>query len=149
MTYVQLKLIKTRKDIKQIFFLQKSHQQLADEKQLHLVEFHPETGYFPVVVASPSTVRKKEEIPSNEDLDFNRYVLDGRIVLKRKKYIPFYTRLPSFQNYLLKTERRRNFDKTRIQLMAEYGALHSFLTEKYPEAKLDRPKKAASEVEEQ
>lgn len=127
------------------FFLQKSHQQLADEKQLHLVEFRSETGNVPTVVASPSKVRKEEEIPSDENLDFTRYVLDGKIVLRKKKYTPFYTRLPSYQNHLLKVERFRNFDETRLRLKAEYGALHSFLTEKYPEAKIPIRKKSETE----
>ncbi|KYN06249.1 PREDICTED: 28S ribosomal protein S5, mitochondrial [Cyphomyrmex costatus] len=122
---------------------QKSYQQLADEKRLHLVEFKSENGNYPVVIASPSKVRKPEEIASNEILDFTQYVLGGKVILQKKKYPPFYTRLPSYKTKLVKLERLRNFDKTRIQLLAEYGALHSFLTEKYPEAKLlPKPKKS-------
>ncbi|KYN31252.1 28S ribosomal protein S5, mitochondrial [Trachymyrmex septentrionalis] len=123
---------------------QKSYQQLADEKRLHLVEFKSENGNYPEVVASPSKVRKLGEIKSNEILDFTQYVLGGKIVLKKKKYPPFYTKHPLYKTKLVKLERLRNFDETRIKLMAEYGALHSFLTEKYPEAKL-RPKPKRSE----
>ncbi|KYN28944.1 28S ribosomal protein S5, mitochondrial [Trachymyrmex cornetzi] len=122
---------------------QKSYQQLADEKQLHLVEFKSENGNYPEVVASPSKVRKSEEVKSNENLDFTQYVLGGKVILQKKKYPPFYTKHPLYQTKLVKMERVRNFDKTRIKLMAEYGALHSFLTEKYPEAKLlPKPKRS-------
>ncbi|EGI69854.1 28S ribosomal protein S5, mitochondrial [Acromyrmex echinatior] len=123
---------------------QKSYQQLADEKRLHLVEFKSENGNYPEVIASPSKVRKPEEVKSYEILDFTQYVLDGKIRLQKKKYPPFYTKHPLYKTKLVKLERFRNFDETRIKLMAEYGALHSFLTEKYPEAKL-RPKPKRSE----
>ncbi|XP_020279303.1 28S ribosomal protein S5, mitochondrial [Pseudomyrmex gracilis] len=149
--YAKVEGPKNVQHIVKAFFIgllqQKSHQQLADEKQLHLVEFRSETENIPIVVASPSKVRKEEEILSNEVLDFTRYVLDGRIVLKRKKYTPFYTRLPSFQNHLLKVERFRNSDETRLRLRAQYGALQSFLTEKYPEAKIQPWKKREAEEE--
>ncbi|XP_077277661.1 mitochondrial ribosomal protein S5 [Temnothorax americanus] len=125
---------------------QKSYQQLADEKRLHLVEFKSENGNYPVVIASPSQVRKPEEVTSHEILDFTQYVLGGKVILQKKKFAPFYTRLPSWKTRLLKLERTRHFDETRIKLMAEYGALNSFLTEKYPEAKL-RPKRKPSENE--
>ncbi|XP_011686328.1 PREDICTED: 28S ribosomal protein S5, mitochondrial-like [Wasmannia auropunctata] len=118
---------------------QKSYQQLADEKRLHLVEFKSENGNYPVVIASPSEVRKPKEVSSRETLDFTQHVLGGKVILQRKKHPPFYTKLPLYKTKLLKLERSRHFDETRIRLMAEHGALHSFLTEKYPEAKL-RPK---------
>ncbi|KAG5346930.1 RT05 protein, partial [Acromyrmex charruanus] len=123
---------------------QKSYQQLADEKRLHLVEFKSENGNYPEVIASPSKVRKPEEVKSHEILDFTQYVLGGKIILQKKKYPPFYIKHPLYKTKLVKLERLRNFDETRIKLMAEYGALHSFLTEKYPEAKL-RPKPKRSE----
>ena len=52
---------------------QKTHQEMADEKQLHLVEFRTENLDFPKVVASPQDgkVRTASEIPFDEELDFN------------------------------------------------------------------------------
>ncbi|XP_012530208.1 28S ribosomal protein S5, mitochondrial [Monomorium pharaonis] len=123
---------------------QKSYQQLADEKRLHLVEFKSENGNYPIVIASPTKVRKPEQVTTDEILDFTQYVLGGKVILQKKKQPPFYTKLPSWKTKLVKLERLRHFDKTRINLMAEYGALHSFLTEKYPEAKL-HPKPKRSE----
>ncbi|XP_014467612.1 PREDICTED: 28S ribosomal protein S5, mitochondrial [Dinoponera quadriceps] len=125
---------------------QKSHQQMADEKRLHLVEFRSENCNYPIVIASPSIVRKSEEIPSSEILDFDQYVMGGRIVLKKKKREPFYTRLNSWILKLRKMERVRNHNDTRIRLKAEYGEIQSFLTEKYPEATFS--KKKSSKVDE-
>lgn len=100
------------------------------------------------MIASPVNVRKPEEIKSNEILDFTQYLMDGRIVLKKKKYPPFFTKLPSYQIHLKKLERLRHFDETRINLLAEYGQLHSFLTDKYPEAQLLSKRKSQKDDEE-
>ncbi|EZA58636.1 hypothetical protein DMN91_009039 [Ooceraea biroi] len=127
---------------------QKSHQQLADEKRLHLVEFRAENGNYPEVVASPSVVRRPEEVPSNEVLDFTQYVMDGKIVLQKKKQEPFYVKLPSYQIHLKKQERLRHFDDTRIRLMSEHGRLRSFLTKQYPEAQIRRLKREKTEESE-
>lgn len=127
--------------------MQKSYQQLADEKRLHLVEFNPENGNYPVVLASPSKIRKPEEIPSNEILDFTQYVMGNRVVLKKKKIPPLFTKFRSYKLSLVKQERVRHSDKTRIQLLAKYGALHSFMTEKYPEARPRRKLKPSENDE--
>ncbi|XP_014610265.1 PREDICTED: 28S ribosomal protein S5, mitochondrial [Polistes canadensis] len=114
---------------------QKSFQEMADEKQLHLVEFRKENDYFPVVVASPAQVRTSEQINPSEILDFSQYLMDGKVVLKRKKPPPFYTKLDSWNTHLKKMERIRNKKDVRMRLYAEYGDVRSFLAEKYPEAK--------------
>ncbi|XP_033339203.2 mitochondrial ribosomal protein S5 [Megalopta genalis] len=118
---------------------QKTYQQLADEKQLHLVEFKKESDYFPKVIASPENPRS--EIRSHEVIKFNSYIMGGKMVLKKKRPPPFYTKLPSYENHLRKMERRRDHDNVRIRLKAEYGDICSFLTEKYPEARVLRWKK--------
>merc|ERR1711872_973452 len=58
---------------------QRTHQALADEKQLHLVEMRKENDYYPRVVASPSDgkVRTQEEIDHNEILDFEMISFEG------------------------------------------------------------------------
>lgn len=62
--------------ITKAFFLglmrQRTHQELADEKKLHLVEFREENDFFPLVVATPEHVRTKEELEPNEILDFEQ-----------------------------------------------------------------------------
>lgn len=118
---------------------QRSYQQLAEEKQLHLVEFREENEYYPKVVASPTAVRTKEEIPKDETLDFIQYVMNDKVVLRKKKFPRFYETMPHYQIYLKKYEKRRNHEKIRHDLKVEYGEVKSFLTEKYPEdtAKLE------------
>ncbi|XP_012226046.1 small ribosomal subunit protein uS5m [Linepithema humile] len=142
--YAKVEGSKNLQNIIKAFFIgllrQKSYQQLADEKRLHLVEFRSENGNYPEVIASPLKVRKAEEVQSHEIRNFTQYVMGGKVVLRKKKYPPFFTKLPSWKVKLRKLERLRHGDDTRMKLIAEYGALHSFLTEKYPEAKLKLPK---------
>lgn len=109
--------------------------QLAEEKKLHLVEIRKENDDFPFVVASPSVVRKPEEIKHDEVLDFDQYIMNNRVVLKRKKFPPFYTKHKSWETYLIKQEYLRNQDKVKIRLLANHGELRSFLTDKHPEAR--------------
>lgn len=125
---------------------QKTHLQLAEEKKLLVVEQRNETGLLPRVVALPSECRKADDIGINETLDFTQYALGDRMVLRKKKYPPFYTRMPHWETYLKKYEYWRNKEQVRIDMLVEYGELRSFLTEKYPEC---RPyKKPKEETEE-
>ncbi|XP_076637664.1 mitochondrial ribosomal protein S5 [Colletes latitarsis] len=137
--YAKVEGSKNAQNIIKAFFIglirQKTYQQMADEKKLHLIEMKKEHNYFPTVLASPETVRKSNEIKHDEILDFDQYIMDGRVVLRKKKLQPFYTKLPSYTAYLRKAERRRDHDNVRLKLKAEYGEIRSFLTEKYPEAK--------------
>ncbi|CAK9822614.1 28S ribosomal protein S5, mitochondrial [Anthophora retusa] len=120
---------------------QKTHEQMANEKQLHLVEMRKENNYFPTVLASPPVVRDRSEIPPNENLDFNLYVMNGKVPHKRKKPALFYTKLPSWKVYMRKEEHRRGQKDVLIRLRAEYGDICSFLAEKYPEARASKWKK--------
>ena len=52
------------------FFIQKSHELLAEEKQLYLVEQSEDN--YPVVIAAPSRCRTEKEIPYDESLDFSQ-----------------------------------------------------------------------------
>ncbi|XP_022668709.1 28S ribosomal protein S5, mitochondrial-like isoform X2 [Varroa jacobsoni] len=108
---------------------QKTHQDFADEKRLHVVEFRPEQLYFPRIVASPKTgpVRKEDEIDPYEELDINMIVSEGRMIYARKKAEPFYTRLPGWEVHLKKTDNLKNQRQVRLRLMKKYGALKSFL----------------------
>ncbi|KAK5648596.1 hypothetical protein RI129_003488 [Pyrocoelia pectoralis] len=130
---------------------QRTHQQIAEEKKLHLVEFTKENEYFPTVLASPAECRKTADLKHDEVLDFTQYCLDGRVILQRKKFPPFYTKYKSWEIYLKKQEKIRNHDKIRIQLKAEYGELRTFLTDKYPECRptVKGTKKKKSEEDEE
>lgn len=108
-----------------------SHQQLAEKKQLLLVE----SNNLPKIIAKPNVCRKVEEIGTNEILDFTQFALNDRVVLSRKRHPPFYTRLPHWPIYLKKQEYLRNKDAVRLDMLVESGELRSFLTDKYPECK--------------
>ncbi|XP_028170413.1 small ribosomal subunit protein uS5m [Ostrinia nubilalis] len=114
---------------------QRTHQQLAEEKKLHLVEYKAENEFFPKVVASPSEVRTKDQIPKDETLDFTQYVMNDRVILKKKQFPPFYESMPHYKIYLKKYEKYRNHEKIRLNLKTEYGEVKSFLNDRYPEEK--------------
>lgn len=119
------------------FFLglmqQKTYQQLADEKGLHLVQSSEDRDYYPVLLASPKECRKDSDISPQENLDFNAHVMNGRIILKKKKPKPFYSEFPSYKLYLQRHEKKRSHDKTKFDLIVKYGELISHLTDKHPE----------------
>ncbi|RXG72748.1 28S ribosomal protein S5, mitochondrial [Armadillidium vulgare] len=63
----------------------------------------------------------------------NQYGMGGKVEIERKKFVPFYERLPSWEIHLKKVLKSRNHEKIQRQLELEYGRVQSFLTEKYPE----------------
>lgn len=125
---------------------QKSHQQLAEDKKLLVVEQKNQTGNLPRVVAIPAECRKSRDIGINEVTDLTQYALGDRVVLRRKKFPPFYERLPHWQLYLKKREYWRNKEQVRLDMKVEYGDLRSFLTDTYPECRpYKKPKEEAAE----
>lgn len=116
-----------------------------------MVEFRKENGNYPIVVASPTEVRKPEEIKSDEVLDFTQYIMGGKIRYIKPKHPPFYTKLPSWQIRLRKTAYLRNKEEVRTRIYAEHGELRSFLTDEYPTAKpnLWSKNKKTKEIEEE
>lgn len=65
---------------------QETHQELADRQKLHVVEYRNEMDNIPLLVASPTDKRVLEQIPDNEDLDFeNMYYGGKREYIKVKK----------------------------------------------------------------
>jgi len=113
---------------------QKPFEQLSESKGLHLVAFKKECGDFPQVVASPNKCRTEDEIRHDEVMDYTQFAMDGRVVLKRKKFPPFYHNYYSYQLYLKKLEKYKNHHKTRLELIAEHGKIKSFYSDKHPEA---------------
>lgn len=141
-------------NITKAFFLgltsQKSYQQMANERQLYVVEFRKECMNYPKVLAAPENgkVRTLNEIPEDEDLDFTRYVLGGRVPLERKKYPPGYTKLYSYEIYLKSYAKRRNMDKVKLDMMVHHGEVRSFYTDEYPECRPPQPR-SPKEMEEE
>uniref|UniRef100_A0A2S2NHX0 Small ribosomal subunit protein uS5m n=1 Tax=Schizaphis graminum TaxID=13262 RepID=A0A2S2NHX0_SCHGA len=136
-------------NIVKAFFLgllkQKTHQQLADETNYHLVEFRKENDYLPVIVASPKGPVKTDP---KEAPDFLQYVMDNKVRLRKKKSLPFYTKKTHWYIKEKKIETVRNMDKAKYNLLAEYGEIRSFLTDKYPECRPVQKKSFIKEVNE-
>ncbi|KAF2353865.1 Ribosomal protein S5 N-terminal [Trinorchestia longiramus] len=145
--HVYIKGPKNVREVVRAFFLgltkQKTHQQLAEEKGLHVVELRPEQHHYPKLLASPVTtpLRALEDISPNENLDFNSYVMGDRVMLKpvvevagTSPLLPKRGReLRGRETFLRKYKEVRNFRRASVELIGEYGDLQSFLTKKYPE----------------
>lgn len=128
---------------------QKTHEQMAEEKQLHLVEMRKEHNYFPNVLASPAKCRTSDEIDKTEILDWTQYCFDGKVIYNKKKFPPFYASHYSYMIHMKKKEKLRGQQDVKLHLIARYGDIRSFLTDKYPECRpCTRPPKDAKEEEE-
>jgi len=131
------------------FFLgllrQRTHQALADEKRLHLVEMRKENDYFPKVIASPSDgkVRTQEEIDHNEILDFEMISFEGHLPLwlpgqpgGEEKPNP-HEKFPSWEKHLRRKWAYMDKDKVRMMMKVEngpeWGGVRSHYYPKYPE----------------
>lgn len=121
------------------FFLglmqQRNFQQLADEKGLHVVQLRKDRQYFPEVLASPTECRTDDQLDNNEVTDFNQHCLNGRVILRKPKREPYFTKHKSYNIYLKRQEKKRSFDTIKLDSFVRYGELRSFLTDKYPEAR--------------
>lgn len=107
---------------------QKTHKQIADEKQLHLVEFRKEQEGLPHIVASPEICRKRDTITKDEIMNFTQYVLGNKIVLKKTDLPPFYTNTAGYKLYSKKQEYLRNQNKVRLNMLINNNELKSFLS---------------------
>jgi small subunit ribosomal protein S5 len=126
------------------FFLgllrQKTHQILADEKRLHLLELRQENDFFPRIAASPSadTVRTKSEILPNEVLDFELVSFDGHVPHIKPEYKKIQgdiRKTPGWEVGVGKRAPMNHLYEQKIQMLADYGRLQSHLTDLYPECK--------------
>ena len=64
-----------------------------------------------------------------------KHLNEGKVVTKKKKFRMISETDPSWLNHLSKTERFRNHEKVRLNLLAQYGEVRSFLFDKYPECR--------------
>lgn len=141
--YAKIEGAKGVQHIVKAFFLgllrQKKYEEIADAKGLHLVEFKPEYGSFPRVLASPKKCREEKDIQYDENMDFTRFAMDGKVVLKRKKNRPFYVNSYGYHVHLIKKESQRNHTNIKFNLVKESGEIKSFLAKKYPDARKTPP----------
>jgi len=121
------------------FFLglmrQRTHQELANEKRLYLVEFRAENDNFPMVVATPDNgkVRTENEIEPNEVLNFDMITHDSHLPYFRKERPKFYTKLPCWDMSLRKKRPTLHHPEQRLQMLVDYGREGSHLTDHFPE----------------
>merc|ERR1712083_813674 len=118
---------------------QRTHQALADEKQLHLVEMRAENDFFPKIIASPSNgkVRTKEEIDHNEILDFEMISYEGKVPDPKREFYHKYKGTPGWEKHLRTRWAYNAHDRVRRRMRVEngeeWGAVRSHLYPKYPE----------------
>lgn len=111
---------------------QKSFQQMSDEKRLNVVELNSNMSYYPVIRARPSEevggCRTDKEIGTDEILDFDMYIHDGKVKERKQIKEVYYVKNKGWRNYLKKWNYRKNREQVRINLIARYGQLDSYLT---------------------
>uniref|UniRef100_W8BCS6 Small ribosomal subunit protein uS5m n=1 Tax=Ceratitis capitata TaxID=7213 RepID=W8BCS6_CERCA len=104
------------------FFLgllqQKTHEEIAQQTNLLVVEFRNEAGKHPRIVSQPEYCRTNEQIKQNEVLDYNQYVLGDKIILKKDKLDPFFVNSRGYILYLKRKEQIRNQNKVRANMLA-------------------------------
>lgn len=108
------------------FFLglmnQKSYEEMAEEKKLHLVELRDETFQYPNVLASPKSEVLEEHDPRlQENLDFTYYINEGKIKTVQVKPRPPFEDHPLYYKYLDKMDYVKNREHTKLMLAAKYG----------------------------
>lgn len=110
------------------FFLglmnQKSYQEIANEKKLHLVDVREENFFFPEILASPDgPVKTDAELyKTGENLDFTFYIYDGRVRQIEPKRKPFYVGDETWYKHLDRLDYGKNREKTKLLLAAKYGS---------------------------
>ena len=118
---------------------QKTHQVLADEKGLHLVEMRAENDFFPRLVASPSdgVVRTKDDIEHNEILDFEMTCFEGNLPQPYNPRGNPWVATSGWDKYTRTLWARKAAPAVRQRMRVErgdqWGAVRSHLHDKYPE----------------
>ncbi|CAG2110409.1 unnamed protein product [Medioppia subpectinata] len=108
---------------------QKTYQQMADEKGLNVVELVGDYDY-PKVLAKPTNkCRTDEEISADEILDYDMFIYNGRVIQPAKQKPLYYTKDKGWETYTKKWQYKQSQQLSRIQLIAEYGSLESYITQ--------------------
>lgn len=116
-------------NITKAFFLglinQKNYIDIANEKQLHLVDLREENFFYPQVLASPTNgpVREHASIKaSGENLDFTYYIYDGKIrQVKPKRPKHCFHESDWYYKHLDKLDYIKNREKSKLAMAARYG----------------------------
>lgn len=109
------------------FFLglmnQRTYQDIANDKQLHLVDVREENYSYPQVLASPDgRVKTEADIKTTgENLDFTYYIYDGRIKQVASEKRPWFHGDKGWLRHLDKQDYIKNREHTKLLLAAKYG----------------------------
>ncbi|CEF69078.1 28S ribosomal protein S5, mitochondrial [Strongyloides ratti] len=100
---------------------QETHQQLAERKGLHVVEFKPTRQFYPEIVASPleSKLKTEDEIQPSDRLELEDFYGEGRYPLKKPKKKPFYINTPGHIAAEWRKHPFRNQENAMIRLLAD------------------------------
>lgn len=111
---------------------QRKYADIAADKNLFVVEFKPETNYFPTVLGSPpptsladmeksvmgnTNIKSSSSSSNDEDdlRDLNLYLFDNRFRGEQKKKLPFYNDYPSYKQYLKLKDKHTKLKQARIE----------------------------------
>jgi len=95
---------------------QKKYSDIANKKELHVVEFKPETNFTPTVLASPvKSSNEKKQQKYEYETDLNLYLFGNRVRADKKKKVPFYNEYESYKNYCKQRDREMAQKKARIE----------------------------------
>ena len=104
-----------------LFSSKETHQELADRKQMHVVEVREGRGNFPVVVASPSDgfVREKFQHDERDWLNVDYMYSGAKIKLERPRHKPIWVRdnYVSWQRKCVETARNKGQVEARMVLL--------------------------------
>lgn len=93
---------------------QKTHEEIARKTNLHVIEFRNETGLHPRIISMPKSCKASKGILPKEVSDYTQYVLDDQIILKKRKFAPFYINIKGYNIFLKRKEQVRNQHKVRV-----------------------------------
>jgi small subunit ribosomal protein S5 len=79
---------------------QKKYQDIADEKNLHVVEIKPELNNFPVLLARAKKPIIEDKLQSNDyQKNIDLYLFQNKFMAEKKKKQPFYANYDSYKRY--------------------------------------------------
>lgn len=133
-------------NVTKAFFLglmnQRSYQEMADEKRLHLVEMRDENFNFPTVLASPTSGPVQDYSIDDESHDFYYFINNGRIRQAPRVHRNPFIDDRDYYKHRTKLDYFKNRHTTKLALAAKYG--HTRVLDVFPYFKTS----AASFIEE-
>lgn len=119
---------------------QKTYQQIADEKQLNLVEFKEENDYLPKIIAKPTErCRTSKEIDPLEIMDFRQYLFGGRVYdISNLNKPENWIHALNYARFLQIHHKHRSRLAVKAKLVRRHGKVESFLTLREKEERIKK-----------